>query len=135
MKLKRRHNIAEASSAKRFNDISDYIRVIVDIYSSSDVNRNLWLTEREKEFFIATVINYIQGNRNPISDEAVQIYKKYFSPATNKVKISDYINRVRKKEWVMYNKRSKAIEIPSIFHNIGGRGDEITFNLVFKWDE
>lgn len=134
MQLKRRNSKAEANVGITFDEVSDYIRVVIDIYSATVIRRELWLTEREKEFFIATVIHVMKGHVNPISDPALQIYKKYFNPATNKVKIADYINRVRKKGWVLYNKRKKVVEIPPIFHKIGESGDQMTFNLTLKWE-
>lgn len=119
-------------SEKVFRNPLDYIRMIVDVYSASDIRRDLWLTPREKDFFIVTVFNVLEGNVNPIGESATQIYKKLFGPTTNKVKISDYINRVRKKEWVRYNKQTKVVEIPPIFHNMNLGNDRVSFSLNFR---
>lgn len=134
MDLSRRNNIAVGTTSYSCSQIERYLRVIIDIYSSSEIRRDLWLTEREKEFFISTIIHVIQGHVNPISDEAVQIYKKYFNPNTNKVKISDYINRIRKKGWIEYDKRKRVLLIPGLFEGITMDGDVMTFNLRFSYE-
>lgn len=133
MNLRRSKNKAVADSIKSIEDINLYIRLIIDIFSSTEINRNYWLTEREKEFYVSTVIHYINGYLSPIQEESIQIYKKYFNKKTNKAKISDYINRVRTKGWLKYNKKTKEIEIPQIFHGISSDGDSITFNLRFDY--
>lgn len=125
---------AKGESYKKFVDIDKYIRVIIDIYSSSEVKREFWLTEREKEFYVSTVIHVINGYLNPICEESITIYKNYFNPNTNKIKISDYINRVRKKGWLMYDKKDREVSLPVIFHNISEDGDLFTFNLKFSYE-
>jgi hypothetical protein len=131
MHLSRNKNKAVADSSKNFDQFDRYVRIIIDVYSSSEVNRDFWLTEREKEFYVSTIIHCSNGFLNPISEEAIQIYKKYFNQSTNKGKISDYINRIRKKGWIKYNKKNKRVDIPKIFHELGVEGDEMTFNLRF----
>jgi len=135
MHLRRNNSRAVAESHQGFNDIGLYIRVIIDIYSASEVNREYWLTEREKEFYVATVVHITEGIDNPISDEAVQIYKKYFNPTTDKIKISDYLNRCRKKEWLKYDTGNRKVEIPQIFHNIDKNTDVMDFNLRYIYEK
>lgn len=135
MDLYRHENKAIASSARQCVEIDVYIRIIIDIYSSSEISREFWLTEREKEFYIATIIHILNGHLNPIAEESIQIYKKYFNNNTDKAKISDYINRIRKKSWLKYNKRSKVVEIPPIFHGINLTNDYIRFNLNFVYEQ
>lgn len=135
MDLFRQESRAIASSARLCGSIDVYIRIIIDIYSSSEIARRFWLTDREKEFYIATIIHILNGHLNPISEESMQIYKKYFNKNTDKAKISDYINRIRKKSWLKYNKRTKVVEVPPIFHGIELDGDSIRFNLNFSYEQ
>lgn len=135
MDLVRKDNTANASSYIRCSSLDLYIRIIIDVYSSSDINRKFWLTDREKEFYIATVIHVIHNYLNPISEEALQIYKKYFNHTTGKAKISDYINKIRKKGWLKYDKRKKVVEIPKIFHGIDADKDFMYFNLGFSYEQ
>jgi hypothetical protein len=108
---------------------------MIDVYSASEVKREFWLTDREKEFFIATIIHINNGYFNPIGEESLQIYKKYFSPTTNNPKISDYLNRIRKKCWVKYDKEAKVVEIPLMFQDINTSSDVITFNLRYAYEQ
>lgn len=133
MNFSRIEDKAAADSFKLYSDITRYLRVIVDIYSSSEIDRIYWLTDREKDFFVATVILLSNKETNPTSKEAIQIYKKYFSPAIKKVNINDYINKLKKKGWLKYNKLTKAVEIPAIFLDIGEESDVIDFNLRYAY--
>lgn len=135
MDLFRQESRAIASSARLCRGVDTYIRIIIDIYSSSEIDRRFWLTDREKEFYIATIINILNGHLNPISEESIQIYKKYFNNNTDKSKISDYINRIRKKSWLKYNKRTKVVEVPPIFYGIDLNNDSIRFNLNFVYEQ
>lgn len=133
MNLTRQKYKSVAVSSKNFKDLADFIRVIVDIYSSSEVNREYWLTEREKDFFVSTVIHVLNGIDNPISKEALQIYKNNFNPATKNHVISDYINKCRKKGWVKYEPTEKRVEIPPMFYEINVDKDVIEFNLSYEY--
>lgn len=121
-------------SGKKLTDIRRYIRYIIDIYSVTEINRDSWLTDTEKDFYVATVIHYINGYVNPICEESVQIYKDYFRPNIGKPKIADYVNRIRNKGWLSYDLTDKAIEIPEIFHFIKPDQDSIDFNLRFSYE-
>lgn len=134
MEIRRKENKELADSVVNVNEIGLYLRFIIDIYSSTEIKRKFWLTEREKQFYIGTIIHILHGEHNPISEESLAIYKKYFNPQTNKVKISDYINRIRKKGWLRYNKKERYVTIPEIFDGISLDGDSITFNLRFTYE-
>jgi len=133
MQLSRSKNVAKAVSFKKIDSLAKYIRVIIDVYSSTEIKRDLWLTDREKEFCIATVIHVLHGHTNPICEESVQIYKKYFGYNTDKTKISDYIGRLRNKKWLTYNKKKKEIKLTPIFYGIDVEMDTITFNLMLGY--
>lgn len=134
MHLSRKNSKAVAESHLPFTSIDSYVRFIVDLYSAVEIKRELWLTEREKDFFVATVIHVLQGCDNPISDEALQIYKDYFYFKTTKSKISDYLNRICKKNWAKYDKKNRVVQIPPIFSGIGPDEDMMDFKLRFSYE-
>lgn len=135
MHLTKKKNKLVAESFKNIIDISAYIRYIVNIYSASEIKRELWLTEREKDFFVATTIHILQGISNPISEDALQIYKKYFHPQNNNRKTSDYLNRLEKKKWVKYDSDEKTVQIPAIFDEMDLNENMVDFNLRFSYNE
>lgn len=118
MIINRKQNKAKAESFKRYTNLLVYIRKMLDIYSACEVASSYWLTDREKDFFVVTVINYLNGDVNPKSDESLQRYKKYFNPKTDKYRISDYLNKISNKNWIKYNKQNKTVDIPLIFKEI-----------------
>lgn len=134
MLLHRTEKKATAETHKQFKNLPLYIRYIVNIYSAAEIKRELWLTEREKDFFVATVIVVLNGITDPISDEAVQIYKNFFYNKTGKAKISDYINRITNKNWAVYDKRYRKITLPSLFYGIDVKEDMIDFILRFAYE-
>ena len=133
MEFTRKQNKAIATVRKDFVTPDLYIRFIVDLYSSMEIKREYWLTDREKDFFVATVIQVLSGCKSPIEDEAVQIYKKYFYVKTTKVKISDYLNRICKKNWAKYDKMTKTVTIPPIFEDINLVSDQMEFDVSFNF--
>lgn len=134
MYLERKHNKAVGRSHVVFKDIRRYIGMLIDVYAATSVKRENWLSKTERAFYIATIIHVNAGYTNPICDESVQIYKEFFNEKVTKVKISDYINRVRNRKWVKYEKDDKVVEIPEIFKNINLTSDIYDFNLRFSYE-
>lgn len=134
MYLSRSKNNAVARSYKYVNSLHGYLRLIVDIYQSSEIKFDFWLTKSEKEFYVATILAVLSGSSNPISDSSVQIYKKYFRRTINKSVISDYLNKCRKKGWLKYDTEERSVEIPAIFHGINIKDDTFDFNLRYVYE-
>ena len=131
MYLDRKGNKATVKAHVRYKNLSDYIGTLIDVYAAIRLERDFWLTDRERQFFIATVIHVTSGYINPICDESVQIYKDYFDPKVTKGKIPDYLNRLRAKNWLTYDKGTKKVEIASLLKDISMDSDMFDFNLRF----
>lgn len=129
MLISRKNDRASAESNRKVSSLPAYIRRIIDVYSAMEIDRTLWLTDREKDFYVATVVHVVNGITNPISDEALQIYKELFFFQTNKRKIADYINRISKKKWAIYDKKKRHVRVVPIFDNISIDGDLFDFNF------
>ena len=98
-----------------FSSREEYILKLVDIQTTLTVAREYHLTDREKVFFVACVVCVLNGYTNPISIDAIQIYKEIFNFETNKKTISDYITKLTKKKWLLYDKKGKVMTIPPLF--------------------
>lgn len=132
---KRKNKEASCDVHKAIRRLDVYIGFIVDIYSATELDEDIWLTKTQKQFFIATAINVIRGNLNPVSPESIQIYKKYFKKSTTKGIIRDYINKISKKNWINYDKGRKVIDIPEIFKPINEKEDMIDFNIRLSYED
>lgn len=129
MEFSRKNGKGNAEESHKFDNIEDYVRWVVNVYASAVVLREMWLTEREKDFFVATVIHINKGIDNPISESAIQIYKKYFNFGVTKRIINNLIRKIQQKDWVEYDKEGRHIKIPAIFYGIGIKRDSFEFKL------
>ena len=134
MYLIRKGNKATGESFTSFNELGDYIRTIVYIYSGAELDRKYWLTTREVDFFIALSHHVLIGIRNPISEDAVQIYKKHFNPQINKKDISTYLNRICKKKWAVYDVENKIVKINPIIAELEPGDDRMDFKIRLVLD-
>lgn len=131
------NNILQCTSSIRTNNLGGLIRILINIYSATEVKRTQWLTEREKDFFIGMIINLVNDFNDPYSNEAIQIYKKYFNPKINKRNISDYLTRISNKNWIEYNKKKKKdIVVNLMFKELRKlkKGGNIMFNLDYIYE-
>lgn len=134
--LERKGNIAKINSHRDYRDLSEYLSKAIDLFSATNIHRNLWLTDTEKRFFIATVILVLNGIDNYSSSEAIQIYEKYFLPKINKRVILDRLNKLSKKNWVKYQvRKNKKIIIPPFFENIGLKKDVMDFKVRIDYEQ
>lgn len=129
MHLDRKANTALAETFTQFNNVRDYIRIIVSIYAAADLDRSVWMTEREQDFFVCTASHVLMGIKDPISKEAVQIYKKHFHPTTKKNNISHYINKIRNKKWIKYDVEKREVELNPILNGVSIHEDRIDFKI------
>lgn len=134
MRLSKEDSRLVTASFKRVTDMSLYIRPVLEIYQASEISRDKWLTDKEKAFYVATVAHVLLGYPNPICSESVQIYKKYFDSSTDKRKISDYLGRIRNKNWLKYDKFDKVVQLPPLFNQLGSSGGSIEFNIKFSYE-
>jgi len=132
--LKRKGGVAQAEATVYTKGIDPYVRYIVSVYSAIRIDRDFWLTRRELDFFVATVTHVYSGILNPISDEALQIYKNLFSKAIEKRQISTYLNILRKKQWLKYDPHKKIVYLPPLIQNISLKGDRVDFSIRILMD-
>lgn len=111
---------------EEYNDIKDYLTVLIDVFSATRLPRSKWLTIRETDFFIACVVAYHSGFKNYKSDEADFIYDKIFGQH-NKKERSIYLKKLEKKKWVVYS--NDEIEINPFFSNITLEDEGVNFNI------
>lgn len=135
MYLVREGEKASARASIKYQNLADYIGVLLDVYAALRLKREFWLTDSERSFLIATIIHVSSNYTNPICEESVQIYKEFFNPKVNKIKISDYINRVRKKLWIKYDTAEKHVELPVILKGIDINSDSFEFNIKLLYDK
>jgi len=130
MEFSRKGDKAYCESSHEYVDETVYIRKIIDIYSASDIKKKFWLTDREKDFFVSTIVHINLGIDNPISEAAVQIYKKYFNFKISKKVINQYITLIANKKWLKYDKEGRQVKMPGIFYDIKTEHDSFEFKLV-----
>lgn len=134
MNFSRKNGKGVAEENHEIQDLKSYIRWITNIFASAVVPREMWLTEWEKDFFVAIVIHLNHGIDNPISVGAMQIYKKYFDSEVTKRGINNLIRKIQKKEWVEYDKEGRHIKVPDIFYGIGKEKDSFEFKLNLRYE-
>lgn len=135
MRLDRKGNKAVGDVHAPSKDIATYLSMLIDVFAATSLKRDNWLSKTEKDFYIATIVHLNSGYTNPISEESVQIYRQYFKESCDKIKISDYLNRLRTKKWLKYDKNTKIVEIPLIFMNIGLDKDVFDFNIRLSYEK
>lgn len=130
-------NKATGTRSETHNSFENYVEQIVDLLaaaSPSDISRNDWLTDQERRFFVATVICLNENITNPLSEKAVQIYKKYFTNSIDKKAINNYIRRIQKKGWIDYDKDGRYIKVPEIFYGIVKEKDFFEFKITVCYE-
>lgn len=93
------------------------------------MDRDYWLTPRELDFYESMCFHVLHDILSPISEEAIQIYKKHFNPATTKKDISNYVARICKKKWANYDVESKVLTLNPIVAGINLREDRFDFRI------
>jgi len=120
----------------KYNDFLEYIKAMILVFSAMGVKRVNWLTDRERDFFAATVLNWLYGEGCPISDEALSVYQQHYSPNVNRAQISDKVNRLVKKKWLQYDSTAHRIEdIPFLFKDVDMDAGTFEFKLIFKGND
>lgn len=134
MNLTRSKERSLGEDSIEYKDLALYIRKIINVHSAFSVDRDYWLTEREKDFLVATVIHYGKGIFNPISQGAWQIYKKYFDSEVTKRRINTLITTCESKDWLTYDKEGKHVEPIAIFKGIDNEKHSFDFKLRISYE-
>ena len=90
---------------------------------------------RMKRFYASSIIHYNLGITNPISESALQIYKKYYKETVNKVEIADLLKIISKRNWIFYDKEERSIEIHPLFKKIDLKNLSFSFNIILRKNE
>lgn len=111
-----------------YTDIQSYIRNLTDVFSAATLKREVWLTEREKTFFAALVINFHKGIRDHKSEESDETFREVFG-AHKKKERTIYLNKLQDKKWIRYD--DDLIQIPPFFSNLFNDPDKqkVSFNI------
>lgn len=136
--LERKPNTAKIKVHRGYNDIFSVLTKVVNLYSALQVKREYWLADRERDFVVTTLIVYYNNCGLPTSDEAIQIYKKYFQKSITKQQILDRINKLSKKQWFIYEKEPvKKLVIPPFFSqlNFDLERDVVDFEVRLDYEE
>lgn len=115
----------------KFNTKEELIQRYVDLFSSLGLNENLWLTPREKAFFVQSVILYNDGV-DLASKQAVSDLEKILNFEHKSRGVYIYRNRLKKKGWLKQTPTSLVIHPDFIFPN--GKIPEMNFNIKFLKD-
>lgn len=128
LKLERLGSQQLVQSDFKFDSVVDYISRIVDVFYAVSVARSNRLTDREYQFFIATVINLNLGIKYD-EPEADYVYNTVFGKH-RKYDRKDYIKKLQDKEWIEV--MGGDIIIPEIFKKIDLKEDITKFNIELK---
>jgi hypothetical protein len=119
---------------REFQDSDDYLRTLVDTFSALRLSKEVWLTDREKTFFIAVVKNYLLGIRDHRKKRADDIYNKVFGAHTKKSR-TIWLNKLQEKRWIDYS--SDEIEIPPLFRTLNLEEGQVNIlaEIILSKDE
>lgn len=135
MEFGRVEGIGKGRASLKFSDLESYIEQIVDMVTVTDALPEEWLTKTEKRFLVATAILTCDGVTNPISNLAVQIYKKYFNYQVDRKVINKYLTALVKKGWIEYDIQDKYVKVPLICRDLGKEKDSMEFTIKIEYDE
>lgn len=106
----------------KVNDRYEYIAMLVDWYSVFVVSNEHHLRPREKEFFILTVLGYLDGDKYYHTPKG---FKKYSDSFKTRHAVSDYMSKLKAKGWVHIGSR-KQVKVPQFFEQITFDGSKLT---------
>jgi len=92
-----------------------FVDTMVRFYEITHVEPKYRLTNRERDFFVLTVIGFLDGSRVHHTEDGRKKYKGEFS----RQQVADYMRRIKKKQWVQTVKTPfKEIRIPRFFSRL-----------------
>lgn len=111
-------------------DKESYIRKYVDVFSSITLDEEMWLTPREKDFFVYCVL---------INSEDIELSsKEAVDELTKRANFKDklvyiYRDKLKKKGWLLQTK--EGIKVPPTF-DFRGRDmpDKLTFKFILAYE-
>jgi hypothetical protein len=112
--------------------VEDIITFMIDYYQSTFIiNKDNWLTKRERSFFVACVIISNKGYKYT-SPEAKKIYKELFN-LRRQSDVRGYLSDLEDKGFLKSNVNNKIITLPEFFKfNIDEQRVKIDITLNYK---
>jgi|31_taG_2_1085359.scaffolds.fasta_scaffold00185_12 hypothetical protein len=129
MKIARKDNMLLAKDLQVFGHPAYYIMSLIDTYASIKVDRSLWLTDREKEFFVALIVCKNEGIQDFKSKEATEVFEYYFGKHRKDTR-KLYVDKIEEKGWL--KKVGGDIVLLDLFENIDLSKDEAIFQVRYK---
>lgn len=129
LQLAKEGTLTEIVGDKRVDNVEDMIRFMINLYQSTLLPREEWLTKQESQFFIAAVIIANKGIKYT-SREAKNIFRDIFN-LRRQSDVRGYLLRIEEKGgWLRSNKEEKTIQLHHFFR-FDDLGD-IKLNLQMK---
>lgn len=135
MKISKSTNNTIVDESINYDSIFDFLIGAIDCLIAIRIKECKPLTNRMKRFYASSIIHYNLGITNPISESALQIYKKYYKETVNKVEIADLLKIISKRNWIFYDKEEKSIEIHPLFKKIDLKNLSFSFNIILRKNE
>lgn len=103
---------------------------LVRIYEVVYLDPKFHLRNRERDFFVLTVIGYLNGDRQHHTPEGRKKYEGEFTQQ----QVADYMRRLKAKKWVEIKRHPyKRISIPNFFKTLDLRSP-VNINLTVACD-
>ena len=129
MKIARKESTLVATATEVFDHPAFYIMSLINTYAAIKVHRDFWLTEREKEFFVALIISQNEGIKDFKSQEARPIFDFYFGKHRKGTR-GDYVKRLEDKGWL--EQFGGDVKLLPLFENLDLDSDESVFEVKYK---
>ncbi|MDG1314736.1 MAG: hypothetical protein P8P29_04315 [Flavobacteriaceae bacterium] len=117
-----------ASKYIEFNNKKDFIGKLINIFSSTYVDRDKWLTTQEELFFIECIILNAKGE-DLLSSSTVDHFENHPAFPTKSTYI--YRNKLKKKKWIIQTKEGIKIH-PDFDFRKSGIPESIILNIPLK---
>lgn len=132
MQLVKEGKYTEVVGDINLSRVEDIITFMIDYYQSTFiVNKDNWLTKRERGFFVACVIISNNGYKYT-SPEAKKIYKEVFN-LRRQSDVRGYLVDLEEKGFLLSNVNTKYITLPEFFKfNIDEQKVKIDITLNYK---
>lgn len=130
MVVERKDNKITAKEHREVQHPANYVMMLLNLYAATSVGRSFWLTEREKQFYVALVLMLNSEITSFKSKEAGPIFEHYFGKHKKGMR-TDYVKKLEDKGWLKYN-GGEEVKVLPIFENIDVEGD--TFHLELKYN-
>ena len=108
----------------------DFIVKMIELFSVLNMSKDVWLSEREKDFFVVLIINHSEGIKYTTDSGADENFIKYFG-SHNKKERSTWLKKIKLKGWVIVE--DKKILIPPFFKALNLKGDDMDFKINYKY--